>query len=61
MLSSMFSIRLSNKKNSKLDKENKPTSSSFSDFFRKASSGEKKKVFLQVAKEASEEQKCYMN
>ncbi|MFA5763962.1 MAG: hypothetical protein WCX27_03120 [Candidatus Paceibacterota bacterium] len=32
------------------------TSSAFSRFFREASSGEKKKVFLDVAKRASREQ-----
>ncbi len=36
--------------------EKKETSSSFSEFFRKASSREKKKVFLDVAKKASKEQ-----
>lgn len=38
----------------KAKKEDK--SSDFSKFFRKASSGEKKKVFLDVAKRASKEQ-----
>ncbi len=33
------------------------TSSDFSKFFRDASSGEKKKVFLDVARKASEEQR----
>lgn len=42
---------MTNKKEKKED-----TSSEFSKFFRKASSGEKKKVFLDVAKKASEEQ-----
>lgn len=34
----------------------KDTSSAFSKFFREASSGEKKKVYLDVAKKASKEQ-----
>ncbi|MEN9920945.1 MAG: hypothetical protein RL538_838 [Candidatus Parcubacteria bacterium] len=42
-------------------KSTKQTSSEFSDFFRKASSGEKKKVFSDVARRASAEQKCFMN
>jgi hypothetical protein len=33
-----------------------PKSSDFSKFFREASSGQKKKVFLDVAKKASKEQ-----
>ena len=33
------------------------TSSEFSRFFRTASSGDKKKVFLRVAREASEDQR----
>lgn len=48
-------------KKKKLDKHDKPESSAFSDFFRKASSGEKKRIFSDVAKKASEEQRVYMN
>jgi hypothetical protein len=51
---SFFGLKLS-RKSAKL------TSSEFSDFFRKASSGEKKRVFSDVARKASAEQKCYMN
>lgn len=40
--------------------ESKDNSSEFSKFFRTASSGEKKKVFLDVAKKASEEQREVM-
>ncbi len=47
----VFISKMTNKKEKKKD-----TSSEFSKFFRKASSGEKKKVFLDVAKKASEEQ-----
>lgn len=54
----MFNIKFS--KISKLEKGKKPSSSDFSDFFRKASSGEKKRVFLDVAKKASKEQRVYM-
>ncbi len=36
--------------------EKKDTSSKFSKFFRTASAGEKKKVFLDVARKASKEQ-----
>jgi len=43
-----------------LDKKEKPTSSDFSDFFRKASSAEKKRVFNDVARKASEAQRAYM-
>jgi len=42
----------------KVKKDDK--SSDFSKFFREASSGEKKKVFLDVAKKASEEQREVM-
>lgn len=38
------------------NKAEKDTSSAFSKFFREASSREKKKVFLDVAKKASREQ-----
>ena len=34
-----------------------PTSSEFSRFFREASSGEKKKVFMDIARKASEDQR----
>jgi len=44
-----------------LDKKAKPKSSDFSDFFRKASSGEKKRVFTHVAKKASDMQRKYMH
>lgn len=44
----------------KLEKANKPSSSAFSDFFRKASSAEKKRVFSDVARKASETQRAYM-
>ena len=44
----------------KLAKAEKPSSSEFSDFFRKASSAEKKRVFSDVAKKASEAQRVYM-
>ena len=49
---------LSSKNN--IDKGEKPSSSGFSDFFRKAPSREKKRVFLDVARRASEEQRVYM-
>jgi len=39
----------------------KENSSEFSKFFREASSGEKKKVFLDVAKKASKEQLDLIN
>ena len=39
----------------------KDNSSEFSSFFRTASSKEKKKVFLKVAKEANEEQRKVFN
>jgi hypothetical protein len=43
---------------SKINKEKKvDKSSNFSKFFREASSREKKKVFLEVAKKASKEQR----
>lgn len=45
---------------SKVKKKDKPSSSAFSDFFRKASSAEKKQVFTDVARKASESQKVYM-
>ena len=38
-------------------KKSKPSSSDFSDFFRKASSREKRRVFLDVARKASAEQR----
>ncbi len=38
------------------NKVEKDTSSAFSKFFREASSREKKKIFLDVAKKASQEQ-----
>lgn len=41
-------------------KAEKPSSSEFSDFFRKASSAEKKRVFSDVAKKASAAQRAYM-
>ena len=44
----------------KLEKAEKPSSSEFSDFFRKASSAEKKRVFSDVARKASETQRAYM-
>lgn len=44
----------------KLEKAEKPSSSAFSDFFRKASSAEKKRVFNDVARKASAEQRAYM-
>lgn len=47
-------------KNNTLEKGKKPSSSDFSDFFRKASSRERKRVFLDVAKKASKEQRVYM-
>jgi len=43
-----------------LDKAEKPSSSAFSDFFRKAPSAEKKRVFNDVARRASETQRAYM-
>lgn len=43
-----------------ISKGDKPSSSVFSDFFRKASSREKKRVFLDIARKASEEQRVYM-
>lgn len=45
-------------KQNKTKKEDK--SSDFSKFFREASSGEKKKVFLDMAKRASKEQRELM-
>jgi len=54
----MFKI-FSSKKEA-LDKKDLPSSSEFSDFFRKASSRESKRVFLDVAKKASAEQKTYV-
>lgn len=54
----MFGILFS--KNNTLDKGKKPSSSGFSDFFRKAPSRVKKRVFLDVARKASEEQRVYM-
>ena len=47
-----FLLKVSKNKTEKKDK-----SSDFSKFFREASSSEKKKVFLDVAKKASEEQR----
>lgn len=47
----MFKVFFSKIKSKKEDK-----SSDFSKFFRNASSGEKKKVFMDVAKKASKEQ-----
>lgn len=44
----------------RIKKKDKPSSSAFSDFFRKASSAEKKQVFSDVAKKASESQRAYM-
>jgi hypothetical protein len=38
-------------------KPSKDTSSEFSRFFREASSGERKKVFMEVARKASEDQR----
>lgn len=55
----MFNIK--SQKINRLDKKDKPSSSPFSDFFRKASSQEKKRVFLDVAQKASAEQNCYLN
>lgn len=43
-----------------LSKKEKPTSSAFSDFFRKASSAEKKRVFTEVAHEAAKAQRAYL-
>lgn len=43
-----------------LEKADKPSSSAFSDFFRKASSAEKKQVFSDVARKASETQRAYI-
>jgi|GEM_PF-1340102 len=40
-----------------IDSSKKDDSSSFSRFFREASSSEKKKVFIEVARKASAEQK----
>ncbi|MFT5037202.1 MAG: hypothetical protein ACI9VM_000779 [Candidatus Azotimanducaceae bacterium] len=54
----MFGILFS--KNVALAKGEKPSSSDFSDFFRKAPSREKKRVFLDVARKASEEQRSYL-
>lgn len=54
----MFGIHIS--KTKALDKKEKPSSSAFSDFFRKASSAEKKRVFNDVARKASETQRAYM-
>ena len=45
----------------KIDKKDRPTSSPFADFFRKASSQDKKEVFIGVAKKASAEQRLYSN
>lgn len=54
----MFKDFFSKMKQGKVKKED--TSSDFSKFFRGASSGEKKKVFLDIAKKASEEQREIM-
>ena len=48
------------RKTIKLSKKEKPTSSPFSDFFRKASSAEKKRVFTEVAREATKAQQAYL-
>lgn len=55
---SMFNGFLSKVAHTKPGKDDKQ--SDFSKFFRGASSGEKKKVFLDVAKRASEEQREIM-
>ena len=44
-----------------LEKKDRPTSSAFADFFRKAPSESKKRIFIAVAKKASAEQGSYMN
>jgi hypothetical protein len=54
----MFKDFFSKMKQNKTKKEDK--SSDFSKFFREASSGEKKKVFLDMAKRASKEQRELM-
>ena len=43
-----------------LAKIDKPSSSDFSDFFRKASSAEKKRVFTDVARAAAKTQRTYI-
>ena len=48
------------RKTIKLSKKEKPVSSPFSDFFRKASSAEKKRVFTIVTHEAAKAQKAYL-
>ena len=53
----MFRIFKSNKK---ITKQEKPSSSEFSDFFRKASSAKKKRIFNDVVKEATKAQRGYM-
>ena len=52
---------LTKPKKEALHKKDRPTSSAFADFFRKAPSESKKKVFIGVAKKASAEQGVYMN
>ncbi len=54
----MFQIK--SQKTKKVEKKDKPSSSAFSDFFRKAPAQDKKRVFLDVAKKASAEQSFYM-
>lgn len=53
----MFLIHTSSKKITKIEK---PSSSEFSDFFRKASSAKKKQVFNDVVKEATKTQQAYV-
>lgn len=48
------------KKPIRFSKKTEDTSSAFSKFFREASSREKKRVFLNVAREASKEQREVM-
>ena len=43
-----------------IDKEKKAKQSEFSKFFRNASPAKKKKVYLEVAKKAAQEQRDYM-
>tara|TARA_B100000745_G_scaffold67463_1_gene39971 strand:- start:1223 stop:1396 length:174 start_codon:yes stop_codon:yes gene_type:complete len=47
------------RKGASIAKSEKPSSSAFSDFFRKAPSRKRKKVFLEVAKKASADQRAY--
>gem|GEM_PF-2646395 len=44
-----------------MTKKEKPVSSPFSDFFRKASSGERKKIFKKAAIDASRSQRAYFS